>query len=138
MAGGQGQGQVILVLDDEAALVALIEEALAEQGYEPVGCTHPNDALALLQAEPHRFDLVITDEAMPGMRGTEFSRCVRTHRSDLPILLVSGFVSPRMAEEARQAGVTRILDKPVPIVELGLAVALALEKSSSTSSMAEV
>ena len=133
-----GCGQTILVLDDESSLVSLTEEALAERGYEALGCTHPAEALELLRADPARFDLVITDESMPDMRGTEFARHVRALRKDLPILLVSGFVSPRMAREARQAGVTRILDKPLPIEQLGQAVAQALAAQPSNRTPEEV
>jgi PAS domain S-box-containing protein len=133
-----GDGQVVLVLDDESSLVSLTEDALAERGYEPVGCTHPAEALDLLRADPMRFDLVITDEAMPDMRGTEFARCVRDLREDLPILLVSGFVSPRIAREAKRAGVTRILDKPLSIAQLDIAVAQALAAAPSIRTVEEV
>lgn len=124
-----GAGQVVLVVDDEPTIVSVSEEALAQHGYEPVGCTDPAEALALFSSEPQRFDLVMTDESMPAMRGTELARRVRELRADIPILLVSGFMSPGMADAAKAAGVNRILDKPVPVQRLGKVVAAVLAEA---------
>ena len=59
-----------MIVDDEHLLVVLAEEILAELGYEPVGFESSTAALQALRANPQRFDLVLTDEAMPELVGT--------------------------------------------------------------------
>ena len=75
----RGQGQTIMVVDDEQALVELAEELLAGLGYEPVGFVVSDAALRAFESTPERFDAVITDEAMPGLRGERSSRA-QDHR----------------------------------------------------------
>ena len=69
----RGDGETILLVDDERDLVLLGEEMLAAIGYEPVGFDTSSAALAAFHADPDRFDLVLTDEIMPGMTGTELA-----------------------------------------------------------------
>jgi PAS domain S-box-containing protein len=122
----RGQGQVVLLVDDEEALVRLGEEALAEIGYEPVGFTSSAAALEALRSDPQRFDLLLTDEAMPGLTGTELAREAHALRPGLPIVLASGYVTPALRERARAAGVAEVLSKPLATAEVARALAAAL------------
>ena len=119
----RGQGQRILVIDDEAPLVAVTTEVLSRLGYKAVGFSNGRDALAEVQATPGHFDAVITDEVMPGLSGTELAQRLRLVRPDLPIVLVSGYIGPLMSERAHAAGVGRILKKPVQSRETASALA---------------
>ena len=119
----RGKGQRILVIDDEAPLVAVTTEVLSRLGYEAVGFSNGRDALAEVEAAPSRFDAVITDEVMPGLSGTEVAQRLRLLRPDLPVVLVSGYVGPMMSERAHAAGVGRILKKPVQSRETASALA---------------
>src|SRR5689334_9534716 len=65
-----GNGEVVLLVDDETTLVRLGEEMLALRGHEPVGFDSPARALAAFSADPERFDIVVTDEVMPEITGT--------------------------------------------------------------------
>jgi PAS domain S-box-containing protein len=109
----RGNGQRILVIDDEAPIVAVTTEVLLRLGYKPVGFSDSRHALAELESAPASFDAVITDEVMPGLSGTELAARVHRLRPDLPIVLVSGYIGPMMSERAHAAGVSRILKKPV-------------------------
>jgi PAS domain S-box-containing protein len=122
----RGQGQTVLVVDDEEALVRLGEEALAELGYEPVGHVLSSGALAALRAEPQRFDLLLTDEAMPGLTGSELARAARLLRPDLPVVLMSGFVTPALRQRALDIGVAEVLNKPLAAADIARALARAL------------
>jgi len=122
----RGNGEVILLVDDEEALVRLNEELLAELGYEAVGFTSPSAALDELRADPTRFDLVLTDEAMPRMTGTELALAIRELRPDLPVILMSGFNNPALAQKARAAGVHLVLGKPLQARDIAKAVATIL------------
>lgn len=121
-----GDGETILLVDDEEALVRLGEELLAELGYEPVGFASSTEALAAFRAEPDRFDALLSDEAMPGMTGSELAGAVRALRPALPIVLMSGFVSPALTARAREHGVAEVLNKPLVSRDIARALAAAL------------
>ncbi|RZS52926.1 ATP-binding protein [Sphaerotilus mobilis] len=125
----RGHGEVVLVVDDEPALVELAEEMLAELGYEPAGLSDSALALARFDADPGRFDLVLTDELMPGLCGTALACVLRERRPDLPIVLASGYGGPQLDERAAAAGITVRVAKPLTRAELARAVAQALSQS---------
>jgi CheY-like chemotaxis protein len=121
-----GHGETVMVVDDERPLVALAEETLALLGYEPAGFDSSLAALAAFRAEPGRYDLVLTDETMPELTGTELAREIRRLRPDLPIVLMSGYSGPQLTERALSAGVLEILRKPLVSRDIAEALARAL------------
>jgi len=125
-----GSGETILLVDDEEALVRLGEEMIAGLGYEPVGFTSSAAALAAFRAAPDRFNAVLSDEAMPEMTGSELAREIRAIRSDVPILLMSGFVSPALSARARDIGVLEVLAKPVVARDIARSLACALRREA--------
>jgi CheY-like chemotaxis protein len=124
-----GQGQAILLVDDEDALVRLGEEMVAELGYEPVGFTSSKAALQGVRDEPHRFSVVLSDEAMPEMTGSELAMEIRKVRADMPIVLMSGYVTPALAERAQRAGVIEVLSKPLASRDIARSLASALQRT---------
>jgi CheY-like chemotaxis protein len=125
----RGNGERVLVVDDEEALMAVTSETLKRLGYEPAAFPDGAAALAEFEARPERFDAVITDEVMPGLTGTDLAGSLRRHRRDLPIVLVSGYIGPVMSERALAAGVDAILKKPVQSRELAAALARVLKRA---------
>jgi signal transduction histidine kinase/ActR/RegA family two-component response regulator len=130
-----GQGETILLVDDEKPLVLLGEEMLAAIGYEPVGFEDSSAALRAFRAEPDRFDLVLTDEVMPDMTGTELAVALHEIRPDLPILLMTGRGGTVEARRSRAAGIREVLKKPLLSADLaqGLARYLVLQRRSDNS-----
>jgi PAS domain S-box-containing protein len=126
----QGAGEVVLLVDDEEPLVRLGEELLAGLGYEPVGFSSPQAALQCLREDPARFDLVLSDEAMPGLTGSELAAEARRLRPDIPIVLMSGFVTTRLLVRARDAGVAEVLAKPLVARDIARALAAALANAA--------
>jgi PAS domain S-box-containing protein len=108
----RGNGEVVMVVDDERPLVMLLEEMLAELGYEPVGFESSVAALQAFRADPGRFDLVLTDETMPDLAGTELAREIHRLRPDVPVVLVSDYSGARLASRAQASGVSHVLRKP--------------------------
>ncbi|HEX4326771.1 MAG TPA: ATP-binding protein [Burkholderiales bacterium] len=127
----RGRGESVLVVDDEEALLAVTAEVLLRLGYRPCAFSDARQALAAVEADAARFNAVITDEVMPHLTGTELAQRLRRHRADLPIVLVSGYIGPMMAERAAAAGIAEILKKPVQSRELASALARALAKPRS-------
>ena len=125
----RGNGERVLVVDDEEALVAVASEVLTRIGYDPVGCADGAAALAAFDAATGRFDAVIADEVMPGLTGTQLATVLRRRRPDLPIVLMSGYTGPMLTERALGAGITEILKKPVQSREIAGALARALKRA---------
>ncbi|HTT10678.1 MAG TPA: PAS domain-containing protein [Burkholderiaceae bacterium] len=121
-----GAGETIMLVDDEVALVRLGEEMMADLGYDAVGISSSAEALELFRAEPDRFDAVLSDEAMPGMTGSELTAEIRKIRPDIPVVLMSGYVTPALSERARDAGVFEVLAKPLVSREIARSLASAL------------
>jgi PAS domain S-box-containing protein len=122
----RGHGAVVMIVDDEPALVALAEEMLAELGYEPVGFNSSVSALRAFRDEPKRFDLILTDEAMPDLVGTEFARQIRQLAPAIPIVLMSGYGGSQLAERAAAIGINEVLRKPLQRRDLAESLARML------------
>ena len=90
-----GRGERIVFVDDEVAIVALFTEILTGLGYQVTGFHLPEEALAAVRADPAGVDLVITDLSMPKLDGPALVRELRALRTDLPIIMATGFVGER-------------------------------------------
>jgi predicted ATPase/signal transduction histidine kinase len=123
----RGNGETVMIVDDERALVALAEETLAELGYEPVGFDSSLAALQAFRADPERFDLVLTDETMPDLTGTELAREMRQLRPDTPIILMSGYSGALLSERAQAAEVSDVLRKPLVRRDIAVPVSRILQ-----------
>jgi PAS domain S-box-containing protein len=132
----RGEGQTVLLVDDEEPLVRLGEELLAGLGYEPVGFVSSRAALDALRAEPQRFDALLSDESMPGLTGSELAAEAHRLRPDLPVVLMSGYVSPALLQQARAAGVAEVLGKPLAAREIARALAAALRDAPVSAKVA--
>jgi PAS domain S-box-containing protein len=119
----RGEGQCVLVVDDEELLVKVATRTLEDLGYAPVGFTSSTAALTAFRNDPQRFDVVITDERMPRMRGSALIEAVRAVRRDVPILLMSGYVGGAVMSHARKAGADDVLKKPLLARDLAASLA---------------
>ncbi|HKD54954.1 MAG TPA: ATP-binding protein [Steroidobacteraceae bacterium] len=125
-----GNGETILVVDDEESLVRLTEEVLASLGYEPVGCIGAHEALRVFRADPARFAAVLTDAIMPDMSGLELLAELRRLRPGLPAVLVSGYGGPDLKAAAQAAGAQLVLTKPLAAADLAQSLAAALPRAN--------
>ena len=116
----RGEGQRVLVLDDEEALVRLAIETLESLGYAPVGFTSSAAALAAFRADPEEFDVLLTDQRMPGLTGSALIREVRGIREAMPVVLMSGY----LGIECMDADV--VVRKPLSAGDLAAGLARAL------------
>ncbi|RXK52992.1 PAS domain S-box protein [Oleiharenicola lentus] len=106
----RGQGQSVLVVDDEPMSGTVISRLAEKFGYRVTYCSDPLQAIALFYAND--FDLLVTDLAMPGLPGDELARQVIARKPGMPVLLLSGFIEPAKLDQLRQIGVREILNKP--------------------------
>ncbi|EPR43708.1 PAS/PAC sensor hybrid histidine kinase [Desulfovibrio sp. X2] len=116
----------ILFVDDENLLAQMAGEMLAHLGYAVTSMTSAAEALELFKTAPDSFDLVITDQTMPGMTGAEFARAVMAVRPGMPVILITGFSEKLSEEEAWRMGIKSFLLKPVSESQLARAIREAL------------
>jgi PAS domain S-box-containing protein len=124
----RGDGQRVLIVDDEEPLGRFAARALEELGYVPTPITSSTAALAAFLADPERYDALITDERMPGLSGIALIREVRGVRGTMPILLMTGYVGGTVARRARQAGANEVLKKPISARDLATSLARVLRR----------
>ncbi len=116
----RGQGQKVLVVDDEPSSGSVIARIITRLGYDATYCQDSLQAIGLIYAND--YNLLVTDLAMPGLPGDELARQSLARKPGLPVMLLSGFIEPAKFEKLRQIGVREILGKPPTTEELGFAL----------------
>ncbi len=119
----RGHRQRVLVVDDEPPLVEIATRTLRHLGYVAEGFTSSQDALESFRARPDAFDALLTDERMPGLSGGELIREIRSIRSSIPIVMMSGYLSVAALEGLDGARPDAVLRKPVSVSELASGLA---------------
>jgi len=99
---------------------------LEGQGYEVVGYTDSRQALVWARNPGTRFDLLVTDQTMPGLTGVELARELLAVRPMLPVILCTGFSENVDARVAAAMGIRHFFSKPVPLERLVAAVDILL------------
>jgi PAS domain S-box-containing protein len=116
----------ILMVDDEQPLVEIGKQMLERLGYSVATRTSSVEALELFKANPHRFDLVITDIVMPNMSGDKLAQKMMVIRADIPIILCTGYSEKLSRQEAADMGIRSFLMKPLVMRDLADTVRQAL------------
>lgn len=111
----------VLFVDDEPALARLAERALPRSGCSVRAYSDPAEAIVAAEHDPDGFDVLITDLTMPEIGGLALIARLRVLRPELPVVLTSGYLSPRDERAARELGVDAILPKPCSMQALAAA-----------------
>ncbi|MGM0710516.1 ANTAR domain-containing response regulator [Brevibacillus parabrevis] len=123
----------IMVVDDEPIIRMDLREMLENEGYQVVA-EAKNGEEAVELAHRHKPDLIIMDVKMPGLNGIKASGIIRTF-SDCSILLLTAYSQKELVLDARKAGVTAYLVKPVSEDDLIPAVEIALSQKEKVVSL---
>lgn len=118
----------ILVVDDEQLIVTMATIILEALGYTVYGETDSLKALETIHSDPHFFDLVITDQNMPGLGGVAFSRQAYELNPGLPIILCSGDITLMEDDEYFLPENRSLLKKPLTAMVLATAVRKLLDE----------
>jgi two-component system cell cycle sensor histidine kinase/response regulator CckA len=114
----QVQGKHVMYVDDDHALVFLVERLLRRRGLRVSGFSDPNKAAAELRANAAAYDLLVTDFNMPGYCGVDLVREAQRIRPDLPVALASGYITAEIEQSAIAEGVKALIHKPNDVEEL--------------------
>ena len=105
------QTKKVLVVDDDPVVSKSFDRVLTPKGYAVIAAAGGQEALEKLENE--HYDVVFTDIKMPGMDGIEVARRVKASRPWMPVVIVTGYGSDENEAQAREAGVTGFLRKPL-------------------------
>jgi CheY-like chemotaxis protein len=122
----------VLVVDDEASILDVVDRVLLPAGYQMSLTTSPLEALRLLESEPP-FDLLLTDLAMQEMTGDELARRALALYPQLKVLYLTGYSDRLFTLRSWLWENEAFLDKPVTIEGLREAVALAIFGTTRSS-----
>jgi signal transduction histidine kinase/DNA-binding response OmpR family regulator len=122
-----GGSERILLVDDEAAIVEVVESMISSLGYRVTARRSSVETLNLFRTRPDDFDLVITDMTMPGIRGDDLAREMLKIRADIPIILCTGFSEMITEEKTKGIGIRRFIMKPLYLKDLAKVIREALE-----------
>ncbi|MBF0242498.1 MAG: response regulator [Desulfamplus sp.] len=124
----KGGDESILIVDDEYSIVETEKSMLEYLGYKVTAAESSINALEIFTQEPYKFDVVITDLSMPKMSGDQLAIELLKVRSDIPIIMCTGFIGKISMERAESIGIYAVLPKPVSIKELSDKIREALKK----------
>ncbi|MCB0344330.1 MAG: response regulator [Bdellovibrionales bacterium] len=115
----------VLLVDDEAPIVEVATQILERTGHKVSHFEDPNEALKAFIQNPQAFDIMVSDQTMPGLSGIELARAVWEKRPDLPVILTSGFNGLGASGTFLQGKRIYFLKKPYRTEELRSAVTKA-------------
>jgi signal transduction histidine kinase/ActR/RegA family two-component response regulator len=116
----------ILLVDDEKVIIEMEQQMLERLGYRVTARTDSQGALEVFAAGPDQFDLVITDMTMPSMTGDLLARKLLEMRSDIPIILCTGYNEGITEEKALALGIRKYVMKPVVKTKLASTIRTVL------------
>ena len=119
----------ILIVDDESAIVNMNKSVLEPLGYTVTGTTNSEEAFEKIRSNPEQFDLIIADQTMPNLTGSELAEKVLKIKPAMPIILYSGHSSVITEKGALAIGIKKYASKPVTRKELARIVRTVLDEN---------
>ncbi len=123
----------VLLVDDEPALRDVGSNILASLGYRVTTAANAAEALELFGKDPAAFDVVITDQTMPGLTGYELAQRLMSLRADIPVILCTGYSDTVTADAAMAGGVRAFIMKPLNRLSLAETLRSAFDVPASAS-----
>ena len=124
-----GRGEAVLVVDDAYERLLGDEEMLAALGYEPVGFTRADDALAACRATPKRFDALLVGHLASAVSALDLAHALHDIVPDVPILLATASADESRARALVAAGISEVVHRPLISAEIASALARCLTVS---------
>ncbi len=125
-----GRGERVLIVDDEAFFLEVVQESLQLLGYQVTASQSSLKTLEIFKAAPSGYDLLITDQSMPEMTGAQLAQEVRKINACIPIILCTGYSETVTEQSANYYGINTFLMKPVNVHDLAHTVHDVLGKGS--------
>ena len=123
-----GSEQVLLV-DDDMDMIHSVSLILKRLGYEVTALTDSGEALAALTRAPDKFQILITDQTMPGLSGLELINRVRAVKPGLPIILCTGYSEAIDDTTKVSQGIRVVMMKPISLKQWAQTIRQVLDES---------
>lgn len=123
-------GKRILILDDDADFNNLLTDIYTQADYDVVSEQEPEQAVERFAAE--HFDLVVTDQKMPGLSGEEFIREIKRRKPQVPVIMVSGYLDNDTIRNLIREGVGGVFLKPLNVFSLIKRTSALIEESEAS------
>lgn len=117
-----GNGELVLVVDDDPAVLRTLSRGLLRHHYQPIEASDPTKAVQIVRGLDEPVDLVITDLVMPGISGFRMVEMLMEVQPDLRALYISGYSSDEVRWSGVPGGVKSFLPKPISLDALTAAV----------------
>lgn len=118
----------ILLVEDDAYLAEAEKKMLEELGYKVTALTSSIEAFEIFQKLPDRFDIIITDYAMPKMTGLQLIRKIRSISPDIPVIISTGYSKTVQQQKIASLGIGEIIMKPIELDYIANSIRRLLEK----------
>jgi len=107
----------ILLVDDEQINIDLFNKMLMHLGYSVSLTTKSKEALAIFKKSPYKFDIVLADQTMPELLGSDLCSEIKKIRSDIPLVIITG--TPNLTPDfLTEIGVNKLMLKPISLMDL--------------------
>lgn len=103
----------VLVVDDDEDFSDMIAVGLERRGFDVTVCGDPKVALNAIEENPNAWDIIVSDQTMPKMKGSELIASIKAHRPELPCVICTGFSKDFSREQAVSSGVDDFIEKPI-------------------------
>ena len=124
----------ILFVDDEQIIVEAASIALKQFGYQIEPFTNAYRAFKAFQADPEKYDIVVTDQKMPGLKGAELAQKILSIKPDVPIILTTGYSESVNENTAKEMGIKEFVMKPISMADLSRIIASLIHEKSTIDS----
>ena len=118
-------------MDDEIAILSMVQQRLRKMGYRVITRADSLDALETFRREPNKYNLILTDHTMPGLQGYELAEKVGDIRPDVPVILMTGLNQPPDFTASPYASLRTVVQKPINFFELSRHLRHFLDQSNA-------
>ena len=124
----------ILIVDDDEHFKSLLKDIFTQSGFDVETIGDPEDAFAMFESRP--FDLIVSDQKMPGLSGEQLVRKVKQLRPDVPVIIVSGYLEANAIRSFIREGVGGVFMKPLNVFALLKRAQALLEQRARDEALA--
>ena len=124
----------VLFVDDEEMLADIGKQMIESLGYNVTLCTNSITALSLFREQPNKFDILVTDQTMPGMTGIDLARNILKIRPNFPIIICTGYSNIVDENSAKEVGIKAFIMKPVTKRELAESLDIVINRNGAGKS----
>jgi CheY-like chemotaxis protein len=117
-ASPEGEAAIVLVVDDDAAVLQVVSKVLRRSGYKVLEAGGGPEAVRIVEAQEGRIDLLLTDVVMPGMGGREVSEAVGARCPGVKILFMSAYTEDEVILQGVRVAEVNFISKPFTVDKL--------------------